>query len=55
MMPLRKFEYEEIGERTITQLASGKDPSQVEGLYYWEKGKPKKSNPDLNELFKQKV
>ena len=43
------------GERTITQLASGKDPSQVEGLYYWEKGKPKKSNPDLRELFKQKV
>ncbi len=43
------------GERTITQLASGKDPSQVEGLYYWEKGKPKKSNPDLSELFKQKV
>ena len=30
------------GERTITQLASGKDPSQVEGLWYWEKGKPKK-------------
>jgi len=43
------------GERTITQLASGKDPSQVEGLYYWEKGKPIKSNPDLSELFKQKV
>ena len=43
------------GERTITQLASGKDPNQVEGLYYWEEGKPKKSNPDLSELFKQKV
>ena len=43
------------GERTITQLASGKDPNQVEGLYYWEEGKPIKSNPDLSELFKQKV
>ena len=43
------------GERTITQLASGRDPSQVEGLYYWENGKPKKSNPDLSELFKKKI
>ena len=43
------------GERTITQLASGRDPSQVEGLYYWENGKPKKSNPDLSELFKKKL
>ena len=43
------------GERTITQLASGKDPNQVEGLYYWEEGKPRKSNPDLSKLFKQKV
>ena len=43
------------GERTITQLASGIDPNQVEGLYYWEEGKPRKSNPDLSKLFKQKV
>ena len=43
------------GERTITQLASGKDPNQVEGLYYWEKGKPRKSNPDLSKLFKEKI
>ena len=43
------------GERTITQLASGMDPSQVEGLYYWENGKTKKSNPDLSELFKKKL
>jgi radical SAM superfamily enzyme YgiQ (UPF0313 family) len=43
------------GERTITQLASGRDPSQVEELYYWENGKPKKSNPDLSELFKKKI
>ena len=43
------------GERTITQLASGRDPSQVEGLYYWENSKPKKSNPDLSELFKKKI
>jgi len=43
------------GERTITQLASGMDPSQVEGLYYWENGKPKKSSPDLSHLFKKKL
>ena len=43
------------GERTITQLASGMDPSKVEGLYYWENGKTVKSKPDLSEMFKQKV
>ena len=43
------------GERTISQLASGKDPNQVEGLYFWENGNPKKSNPDLSELFKKKI
>ena len=43
------------GERTIVQLASGRNPSQVEGLYYWENGKPKKSNPDLSEMFKKKL
>ena len=43
------------GERTIIQLASGRDPSQVEGLYYWENSKPKKSSPDLSELFKKKI
>ena len=42
------------GERTITQLASGLHPSKVEGLYYWEDGKPKKSTPDLSQMFKEK-
>ena len=43
------------GERTIVQLASGRKPSQVEGLYYWENDKPKRSSPDLSELFKKKI
>ena len=42
------------GERTLTQLASGKEPSQVEGLIYWKDGKPKRSNPDMKVLFEQK-
>ena len=42
------------GERTLTQLASGKEPSQVEGLIYWKDGKPKRSNPDMKGLIEQK-
>ena len=33
------------GERTIKQLASGTDPRLIEGLVYWENGKPKRSQP----------
>ena len=33
------------GERTMSQLAEGIDPSLVEGLVYWKNGKPKRSNP----------
>ena len=43
------------GERTIVQLANGRDPSQVEGLFYWSDDKIKKSNPDLTKLFEKKV
>ena len=42
------------GERTFIQLATGKEPSQVEGLIYWEDNKPKRSNPDMKNLFEQK-
>ena len=42
------------GERTMNQLASGKDPSLVEGLVYWENNKPKRSTPDLTTLIAEK-
>ncbi len=42
------------GERTMDQLASGLSPDSVEGLVYWENGKPKRSNPNLKKLIESK-
>ncbi len=42
------------GERTMDQLASGFSPDSVEGLVYWENGKPKRSNPNLKKLIESK-
>ena len=42
------------GERTMNQLASGIDPSLVEGLVYWKDKKPIRSKPDLKDLIKTK-
>ena len=42
------------GERTMDQLASGLSPSLVEGLVYWENGKPKRSNPNIKNLIETK-
>lgn len=39
------------GERTINQLVSGIPLAQVEGLVYWENGKPVQSKPDTHELI----
>ena len=30
------------------------EPSQVEGLVYWENGKPKRSNPNIQNLITEK-
>ena len=51
-----KADYAAIGEgeRTLGQLASGLEPSQVEGLVYWENGKPKRSNPNIQNLITEK-
>ena len=42
------------GERTMSQLASGLDPSSVEGLVYWKDGKPKRSNSKCNKFNRDK-
>ena len=42
------------GERTMSQLASGLDPSSVEGLVYWKDGKPKRSNTNVTNLIETK-
>ena len=42
------------GERTMSQLASGSDPSSVEGLVYWKDGKPKRSNANVTNLIETK-
>ena len=42
------------GERTMSQLASGLDPSSVEGLVYWKDGKPKRSNANVTNLIETK-
>ena len=43
------------GERTLIQLAGGKEPHLTEGLVYWENGNPKRSNPPIEDLFEKKV
>ncbi len=42
------------GERTLTQLANGVELKNIEGLVYWENGKPKRSSPDLKKFIKEK-
>ena len=42
------------GERTLNQLATGIPPAQVEGLIYWENGKPVQSKSAGKELIEQK-
>lgn len=42
------------GERTMSQLASGLNPSLVEGLVYWENGKPKRSSANVKKLIEIK-
>ena len=51
-----KADYAAIGEgeRTMDQLASGIPLEQVEGLVYWENGKPKRSSPNLKKLITDK-
>ena len=51
-----KADYAAIGEgeRTLNQLANGIEPSMVEGLVYWENGKTKRSNPNIQNLITEK-